>query len=266
MNLEIKKLKKPKTGEVPTKTKVKSSKKSTTGFTMLLIPNSSDQTKTIEITFDHLMRILASAVAIVIIMVGLLISLAVNNHTLKYGDDNTKNTILSLQEENAQLTEEVSNLSTQLASSESVLKKIEEKLNEEAQIEAQAAEEETIPTEIPVKGGTAVVLQDPTIDVANGETQDGVVFSALAGAVVVATGSGEVISVDSDPNYGNRLIIDHGNGYITTYRTNALIKAEFGDMVRKNDMIAMMTEDEGVLEYEITKDGVLVDPYTMMKE
>lgn len=267
MNLKrfLPKLKKNK-NIIPQKTDIKSSKKMTTGFTLMIIPNSAEKTKTIEISFDHLMRGIASAVAVCIIIIGLLISLAVNNHILKYGDDNTKNTILSLQQENAELKDQVSDLSVSLQSSESVLNRIEAQLSEDASAQNKKTEEDMIPSEIPVKGGTAIVIQDATIDAQSGEEQDGIVFSALEGAVVVATASGSVISVDSDPNYGNKIVIDHGNGYITTYRTNALLKVSFGDSVRKNDMIAIMTDEEGLVEYEITKDGVLVDPADMIEQ
>lgn len=260
---KLPKLKKRRT-EIP-KSKVKSAKKLTSGFTMVLIPNSTEQSKTIEISFDQLMKSIASAVAIVIIMVALIISMAINNHTLKYGDENTRNTILSLQEENRELTNQVNELSISLQSSEAVLNKIEEQLSKDADVQAQQAEADSVPTELPVKGGTAILLQDPTIDVENGEKPDGIVFNALEGAVVVATASGSVISVDSDPNYGNKIVIDHGNGYITTYRTNALIKVSFGDTVRKNDMIAILTEEEGRVEYEITLDGKLIDPRDMIE-
>lgn len=246
--------------------KIKSSKKSTTGFTMVLIPNSSEKAKTIEITFDQLMRCFASGVAIAIIMIGLMVSLAVNNHTLKHGDDNTRNTILSLQQENADLKDKVSELSVALNSSESVLNKIESQLSADADAKAKKSEEEMIPDEIPVKGGTSILIQDDTVDVENGERQDGIVFKSLEGSVVVATAAGSVISVDSDPYYGGKVVIDHKNGYITTYRTNALIKVKFGDNVRKNDMIAIMTDDQGLIEYEITLDGVLINPTDLIKQ
>lgn len=251
---------------IPEVTKPGSAKKLTTGFTMVLIPNSSEKAKTIEITFDHLMRCFASGIAIVIIIVGLLISLAINNHTLKYGDDNTRNTILTLQQENAELKKQVDELSIALNSSESVLNRIESQLSADATAQAKKTEEDMIPDEVPVKGGTAIVIQDSTVDTEKGEVQDGIVFNGLEGCVVVATASGSVISVDTDPNYGSKVVIDHGNGYITTYRTNALIKVNFGDTVRKNDMIAIMTEEQGLVEYEITLDGVLINPAKMIKQ
>ena len=257
--------KKSDTMDVVTESRIKNSRKSTSGFTIMLIPNSSDITKTLELSFDSIMKIAAGTLAILIIMVGLIVSMAVSNHNLKYGDENTKKTILSLTEENQSLQNQVESLNESLSQSERVLNDIEARLNEDAARAESVAKEETIPTEIPIKGSKAIVLKDPTIDEESGEEEDGVVFSALEGSVIVATASGSVISVDSDPNYGNQVVIDHGNGYITTYRTDALIKVEFGDTVRKNDMIAIVTESEGFVAYEITKDGSLVDPYTMME-
>jgi len=259
-------LKKNKEQMIPQDSKIKSSKKSTSGFTLMIIPNSSNETKTLELSFDKLMRIIATAIAMIIIVVGLIVSMAINNHTLKYGDENTKNTIVNLQEENKSLSEQVDILSKNLEASEKTLGQIEKQMSQNAQTAAEQAETESIPTEVPVKGGTAIVVQDPTIDSENGEKQDGVVFTALEGSAIVATASGSVISVESDPNYANKVVIDHGNGYITTYRTNALIRVNFGDTVRKNDMIAVITEEEGSVAYEITYNGLLVDPYEMMHE
>ena len=257
---------KKKKTELPSGTKIKSSKKDTTGLTIMIIPNSSNITKTLEFSYDKIMRIVATLVAMMIIIIGLIVSMAINNHTLKYGDDNTKNTIINLREENARLAKQVENLSASLESSQKALGKIESQLSQNAESAAQQAEMESIPTEVPVKGGAAIVVQDSTIDTENGEKQDGVVFTALEGAAVVATASGSVISVESDPNYANKVVIDHGNGYITTYRTNALIKVSFGDSVRKNDMIAIITEEEGSVAYEITLNGLLVNPYEMMEK
>jgi len=250
--------------KITEKSRIKSSKKDTTGITVMIIPNSSNNTKTIEFSFDKIMRIVTALVAILIIVIGLIISLAINNYTLKYGDSNTKKTILNLQDENARLTEQVNSLTMSLESSEKALSQIESQLSKSAQNAAEQAEVESIPTEVPVKGGNAIVVQDPTIDSENGEKQDGVVFTALEGSAIVATASGSVISVESDPNYANKVVIDHGNGYITTYRTDALIKVAFGDTVRKNDMIAIITEQEGSVAYEITYNGLLVNPYDMM--
>lgn len=255
--------KKNKKAEIP-RTKIKDSKKLTTGFTLMIIPDSAEKSKTIEVSYDMLMKFIASGIAILIIVVGLIISMAVNNYNLKYGDENTKKTITDLRAENEELSKQVDELSVSLQSSESVLSRLEGQLSENADQAAAEAEEESVPTEVPVKGGTAIRLQDPTIDAESGEEPDGIVFSALEGTVVVATASGSVISVDSDPNYGSKIVIDHGNGYITTYRTDALIKVSFGDTVRKNDMIAMFTQEEGRVEYEITLNGTLVDPLTMI--
>lgn len=254
-----------KKNEVPTKTKIKNSKKDANGVTVMIIPNSSDITKTVELSFDKILRILTGIVALSIIVIGLIVSMAINNHRLKYGDDNTRNTILNLQEENLRLSTQVSELSDSLEASERALSQIESQMKSEAQNVAAQAQAECIPDEIPVKGGNAIVVQDPTIDSESGEKEDGIVFNCLEGSVIVASASGSVISVEADPNYANKVVIDHGNGYITTYRTDGLIKVEFGDSVRKNDMIAMITEEEGSLAYEITYNGLLVNPYDMIE-
>ncbi len=237
----------------------KRAEKRLTRFTVMLIPDSADMTRSFELTFDQLAKWLVSAVAVILIIVSLLISSAVKNYKLAYGDGGVKVQLKQLENENAKLAAEKEELSKQIASLSSVL---EEKQSAEQQA-AQAAEAEAVPTGLPLDG-TAVLIQDPNAPEGS-EVKGRVVFTAMAGTAVVASGSGTVSSVSTDVNYGNVVVIDHGNGYMTTYRTSASVRVKSGDVVRKNDMLGVMSEDDGLLAYEIEKDGEAIEPLDLME-
>ena len=118
-------------------------KKQTTGYTMLLIPNSSDAAKTIEITFDRLLQLVTGAVATAIIVIGLLCSMMVHNHKLKNSLDAAQQSIGELNESNAMLESTVSSLNDQIAADKAAFSKIEDTISrkEEEEAAAKAAEE-----------------------------------------------------------------------------------------------------------------------------
>lgn len=232
--------------------------KRTTRYTVMLIPDSTDNARSFELTFDQLMRWGVSAAAVIIVVVSLLISSAVKNYKLAHGDGGVKAQIAELENENALLSQEKEELNAQVASLSGAL---ETKQNEEQKAE-EAALAEAVPTGLPLDG-TAVLIQDPNAP--EGQTTGRVVFTAISGTAVVAAGSGTVTEVTADADYGNVVVIDHGNGYQTTYRTAASIRVKAGAEVRQNEVIGVMTEDDGLLAYEIVKDGAPVDPLEIME-
>jgi murein DD-endopeptidase MepM/ murein hydrolase activator NlpD len=98
------------------------------------------------------------------------------------------------------------------------------------------------------------------IDIANSEGPD--VLAADAGTVVVAGWPDNV-------GYGNRVIIDHGNGYKTLYAHLAQIYVSVGQTVRRGDRIGRMGStgrSTGThLHFEIIKDGSHQNPLQFLK-
>ena len=234
---------------------------------MLLIPNSSDSARTVEITYDRLLQLLTGAVAIAIIVIGLIVSMMVHNHKLKNTPDAAKQSVSELSANNAVLEQTVASLNEQIDADKKAFSKIEDTISRKEEEEAASAEEAALPVELPIKNAKAVLVEDPFED-SNGGHTNGIVFSTTKGAVVTATAEGDVIHVDSDENnpfYTRGIVIDHGNGYITYYRMNGDVSTEEGMRVVQNDVIAVLTED-GYVAYEIKKDGSFVDPKTMIKE
>ena len=232
---------------------------------MLLIPNSSDAAKTIEISYDRLLQLLSGAVAIGIIIVGLMGSMIYHNHKLKNSLDAAEQSVNELNESNTELEETVSVLNDQIEADKEVFSKIEDTISKREEEEVLEAEQAAIPNEIPVKNARAILVDDPYKD-SNGGQTNGIVFSTIKGAVVAAAAEGVVTHVDSDdenPFYNRGIVIDHENGYVTYYRLNGDVSIEEGSTVMKNDVLAVLTED-GYIAYEIKQNGEFIDPSSMI--
>ena len=96
------------------------------------------------------------------------------------------------------------------------------------------------------------------------EFHEGVDLAADYGDPVVASAAGTVVSADYDGCYGNRIDIDHGNGYHTWYCHLSRIDVKAGQYVRKAEHIALVGstgESTGPhLHYQVMLDGKPIDP------
>jgi murein DD-endopeptidase MepM/ murein hydrolase activator NlpD len=93
---------------------------------------------------------------------------------------------------------------------------------------------------------------------------NGIDFSAPRGTSIYATANGKVRSAEFADNYGNRVILDHGNGYSTSYCQMESYVVEANQSVKKGDVIGYVGSS-GLstaphLHYEVMKDGKYVDP------
>jgi murein DD-endopeptidase MepM/ murein hydrolase activator NlpD len=94
---------------------------------------------------------------------------------------------------------------------------------------------------------------------------DGVDISAKSGSKIVATASGTVdIIIHSNLGYGNKIVINHGNGYETLYAHLKFIKVRKGQYIKQGQVIGevgstgLSTGDH--LHYEIRYNDELKDP------
>lgn len=83
-----------------------------------------------------------------------------------------------------------------------------------------------------------------------------------------AAGAGVVKSVDDDAVYGTSVQVEHEGGYLTRYAHAALILVEVGQSVRKGEVIGLSgssgRSSAPHLHFEISLDGVPVDPLTLL--
>lgn len=87
---------------------------------------------------------------------------------------------------------------------------------------------------------------------------------------ILAADSGVVIGAGWDASgYGNRILIDHGNGYVTLYGHLSVIQVTAGQRVNRRDVIGQMGStgrSTGThLHFEIRQGGVLLNPGSFLK-
>lgn len=155
-------------------------------------------------------------------------------------------------------------------------------MNLEKEAEAQAIDEEKhLPTSFPLTGSATIA--DPDVffteemdattayfeailaqkEKENGEeveTDPLTLFVMSEVSDVVATADGSVIAILEDSVYGNSVMIDHGNGYITIYKNQGDPKVFVGDEVVRGAIIYVGGDDNNYLGYQITYEGQYVDP------
>ena len=102
----------------------------------------------------------------------------------------------------------------------------------------------------------------------DGRRSDGVLIAAAAGTAVKAVADGTVVFADWMTGYGNILIIDHGNGYMSLYAHNDGLLRDAGDTVKRGDTVASVGtsggQDSPALYFELRRDGAPVNPSTWL--
>lgn len=191
--------------------------------------------------------------------------------------------IVQLKESNEQLKAENETLGSRVAS-------LEENLNQkEAQeYELLAAHAEAyIPTGFPMSGAAQIRDETARTDEAADEAADGdgadeddedetieivakeewkeVIFVAAQGTKVVATAPGTVKETRAAEGEISYVIIDHGNGYVTTYRNQGTPIVEEGSEVVKGVALFLVGENNTETGYSIRKDDSYVDPMDMIE-
>ncbi len=98
----------------------------------------------------------------------------------------------------------------------------------------------------------------------DGPSWKGLFIKAPEGTEVKAAAAGEVIFADWMRGFGNLLIIDHGDQYMTVYANNQSVLKRPGDKVRAGDVIAAAGNSGGNehsgLYFEMRYQGRAIDP------
>lgn len=132
---------------------------------------------------------------------------------------------------------------------------IQDQTQQIADLQAQIAEQ-SVPTDYPLTGSasmTVITDGDPMVE-----------FTATEGSTVVAAGKGVVTAVEEDEVYGSRVVIDHGNGYVSIYRNKGESQVKAGDEVASGTTLFMVSEDNRQLGYQIKENDVYIDPTTII--
>lgn len=96
------------------------------------------------------------------------------------------------------------------------------------------------------------------------EFHTGLDLAGAAGSTVKASDGGTVTLAKRNGNYGNCVIIDHGNGYQTLYAHNSKLLVSQGQKVAKGEKISLVGSTGRStgphLHFEILKNGKTVNP------
>ena len=97
-----------------------------------------------------------------------------------------------------------------------------------------------------------------------GVTWKGLFIRATEGSEVKSIASGKIVFADWMRGFGNLLIIDHGDGYMSLYGNNQALLRKIGESVKAGDTIASVGNTGGNetsgLYYELRKHSKPLDP------
>jgi septal ring factor EnvC (AmiA/AmiB activator) len=119
---------------------------------------------------------------------------------------------------------------------------------------------------LPVQGELGARFGSPRRTEAgvNAPTWKGVFIRAPIGAPVRAVAAGQVVFADWLRGFGNLLVIDHGEGFLSVYGNNESLLAQVGERVAADEVIAEVGNTGGNAEpglyFEMRLQGRPVDP------
>lgn len=120
---------------------------------------------------------------------------------------------------------------------------------------------------LPVRGELGGRFGSPRTD--GGITWKGVFIAARSGDDVKAVAGGRVVYADWLRGFGNLLIVDHGDSYMTLYANAEALLKQVGDSIRGGDTIATVGNSGGNVEsglyFEMRHAGKPFDPLTWVK-
>lgn len=117
---------------------------------------------------------------------------------------------------------------------------------------------------LPVRGELANRFGSPRQD--GGMVWKGLFIQARAGEEVRAVASGRVVFADWLRGFGNLLIIDHGDSYLSLYGYNETLYKQLGDTIHSGERVAAVGNTgghpESGLYFEMRHEGRPFDPMT----
>lgn len=118
----------------------------------------------------------------------------------------------------------------------------------------------------PVRGSVQGRFGTPRPD--TGDVWRGILIRAGNGTPVKAVGSGSVVYASWIQGFGNLIIVDHQNGYLSVYGYNQSLSKRVGDRVRIGETIARVGATGGQVDpglyFEIRQGSTPVDPMSWL--
>lgn len=220
-------------------------------YTMMLVPDSTDDAKSYEFTIDRIARYVVLAFCLLVIIVSLIVSFAVKNYRLR--NDSSLNAVI----DNLQAEKKV--LEQKIEEQNELLKHSDDTINELKQVVGELEIETAglyIPNIKPYKG-SALAISDLIVEEAAS-------FSCLEGAAIVVTANGTVKSIVENM-HGYKITVDHKNGYSSEYTIEEVPMVAEGDDVVRGEVLAYVSEDDENFSYAVVVDGKYQNPGNFME-
>ncbi len=116
--------------------------------------------------------------------------------------------------------------------------------------------QQSIPSIFPMTGSASIE------EITEGEPT--CILNGTAENVIVAAATGVVTEVGEDADYGGRVVLDHGNGYVTIYRNRGKSLVKAGDTVAQGGALFYISSDNTRLGYQIQQDGGYINPMQLI--
>jgi septal ring factor EnvC (AmiA/AmiB activator) len=120
---------------------------------------------------------------------------------------------------------------------------------------------------LPIHGEVANRFGDPRSN--GGITWKGLFIRSTIGIDVKAIAYGQVVFADWLRGFGNILIVDHGDGYMSLYGNNHILAKKVGDTIHSGDTVAIVGNSGGNpdfgLYFELRHKGKPFDPLKWVK-
>lgn len=175
--------------------------------------------------------------------------------------------IAALQSENEQLKtdkealeKQVANLNQNLIQKEALVQMKDETL--------QAAEQEkNMPRGFPMSGAAQIkeVDGEDNTGMQPLEEQKEIIFVAAASTNVTAAGAGTVSDVTQTAGEPVMIRIDHGNGYVSTYRNTGAPRVAEGTLVDLGAVLFEIEDSNLEIGYSISRGGEYLDPMEIIE-
>lgn len=201
---------------------------------------------------------------LICVMLGAIIGYAVYEEQIwafdRHKDEERENAILALEGERAALEAEISSLQEQITLLSDTVTAKDQAAGELQETLAQ----QSVPTGYPLTGNAGfqeITEGEPIAIFTISEDDD---KEKNKDIMVVASAKGTVMAIEEDETYGNRVTIDHGNGYYSIYRNAGDVQVRVGNEVSQGTTLFLIGENNRQLGYQIMYQDEYINPLDLM--
>lgn len=222
-------------------------------FALLIVTEKEDGTIRSHTVHSAIVELLAAI--LFVITVAVICNFVYNSITIKDARKEIVNQIITINN----LTDENEALSVENSTLTSKVEVLSETVSKKAATEdaiSQETVENALPKGFPLSGSATMKEAE--------ESEPMLIFTAAGGVNIITSGTGIVVSVDADTEYGTRIVIDHGNGYQSVYRNNGSSLVKVGEELGKGYILFTVGEDNQELGYQILQNEEYIDPMLLI--